>query len=269
MNAPRRDDDTLTFRASWVTGLAFALMPLVCVLIGCQAPQSIPRHPSILLFSGTGTSANDVAAFESLLRQEKLDYLKVTTSELNKMSVGELLDYQLLLVPGGHYINMGNGITQDAARNVNEAVDKGLNYLGVCAGGLLAGNATSNHFDLTNGVRFGFYAIVNQGVHKAPVWIDIAKSEPQEHYWEDGPHFDGWGDIVATYPDKSAAVVQGMHGKGFVLLCGFHPEAPEGWRKGMKFETSTTADHEFACKLIHSALHASALPSQRLTSSEP
>ena len=264
MHGPRRDDagSKLLSRA---IRLAFVLFPVFGVFMSCDDSQPIPSHQSILLFCGTGTSANDVAAFEALLNQQRLTYVKVASSDLNRMSVNELLDHRLLLVPGGHYINMGNGITKAATQNVNQAVHEGLNYLGVCAGGLLAGRATCSHFDLTSGVKFDFYAIVNNGVHKAPVWIDIAESAPQEHYWEDGPHFAGWGEVVATYPDHTPAVVQGAHGKGWILLCGIHPEAPEKWRNGMKFTTSTNVDNEFACKLIDSALHATPLPTQRLT----
>jgi len=58
-----------------------------------------------------------------------------------------------------------------------------------------------------------------------------------EHYWEEEPKFTGWGAVVGKYPDETPAIVEGTSGKGWVILCGLHPEAPESWRLGMTFTT--------------------------------
>ena len=237
-----------------------------CFVVGCDSPRTLNNNAPILLFDGTGTSASDVFAFESLLNDQHLEFTRVNSDELNRMSVSEIRNHRLLIVPGGHYINMGSGLSADCTRNVRDAVHEGLNYLGVCAGGLLAGDATCNSFNLTSGVRFDFYAVVNQGIHKAPVWIDIAESIPQEHYWEDGPHFSGWGDVIAMYPDKTPAIVEGKHGKGWIILCGVHPEAPEKWREGMDFTTSARVENDFADQLIEAALNAVPQPHHQTSS---
>ncbi len=237
----------------------FGLIAL-CFLIGCNGPRALNNAAPILLFDGIGTSSNDVLAIEGLLNEKQLEFTKVNSDELNRLSGTWLKTHRLLIVPGGHYINMGNGLSADTARNVRDAVHGGLNYLGICAGGLLAGNATCNSFNLTDDVRFDFYSVVNQGVHKIPVWIDIAESSPQEHYWEDGPHFNGWGDVIGTYPDGTPAIVQGNHGKGWVVLCGVHPESPKKWRSGMTFTTPVRVNNDFAVKLIDAALNAAPLP---------
>jgi glutamine amidotransferase-like uncharacterized protein len=135
-----------------------------------------------------------------------------------------------------------------------------LNYLGICAGGLLAGNAACNSLNLTSGVRFGFYTVVNQGIHKAPVIITAINTPRQEHYWEDGPQFAGWGTIVGKYPDGTPALVEGTCGKGWVILCGFHPEAPDNWRRGMSFTTPASNANAYAETLIDAALHNTVLP---------
>jgi len=49
-------------------------------VVGC-APH-IPRPAPILLFNGTGTSSNDVAAIESILRDNHLDYSTANSREL-------------------------------------------------------------------------------------------------------------------------------------------------------------------------------------------
>jgi glutamine amidotransferase-like uncharacterized protein len=135
-----------------------------------------------------------------------------------------------------------------------------MNYLGICAGGFLAGNSGYNSFNLTSGVKFGFYSAENQGVRKAPVAITAAGGPTLDQYWEDGPQFTGWGAVVAKYPDGTPAVVEGTFGSGWVILTGVHPEAPETWRGGMTFNTPAAADNAYAGTLIQAALNGTRLP---------
>jgi glutamine amidotransferase-like uncharacterized protein len=139
-------------------------------------------------------------------------------------------------------------------------VHRGVNYLGICAGGLLAGKADGTSLDLTSGVKFGFYAEVNRGVHKAAVPIAGVDGPAIEHYWEDGPQFTGWGLVVGKYPDGTPAIVEGNFGNGSVILCGVHPEAPESWREGMTFSAPATAANEYTATLVDAALAGRRLP---------
>jgi hypothetical protein len=81
-----------------------------------------------------------------------------------------------------------------------------------------------------------------------------------DQYWEDGPQLGGWGTVVSKYPDGSAATVQGAFGKGGVILCGFHPEAPESWRKGLEFATPVRSSNAYALTIIEAALDHRELP---------
>ena len=65
----------------------------------------------ILLFNGTGTSPNDVAAFETILKGTHVNYSKVNSSQLNAMSESQMREYGLLIVPGGNFIDIGNRLT--------------------------------------------------------------------------------------------------------------------------------------------------------------
>jgi glutamine amidotransferase-like uncharacterized protein len=228
-------------------------------LTGCAPPESNNTVP-ILLFNGTGTSANDVKAVEVILKDMHLAYATVNSRQMNRMSVSQLAPYRLLIIPGGNYITMGNSLTRGTTTNIHDAIQGGLNYLGICAGGLLAGNASCNNLNMASGVRFGFYAVVNQGVHKAAVVISATNAPSLEHYWEDGPQFTGWGTIVGKYPDGTPAVVQGSSGKGWVILCGVHPEAPDNWRRGMSFTTPAIGANAYARTLIDAAFHSTSLP---------
>ena len=231
---------------------------IACGLLGACGPAA---HRDILLFDGTGTSANDVRAVERLLDAQGLGYATIGSDELNALSVAELRRYRLLIVPGGNFEQMGNALTPGAARNVSEAVRGGLNYLGLCAGAFIAGASPYNGFNLTEGVRFKFYALEAQNIRKAAVAISIAASSTFDHYWEDGPELSGWGEVVAKYPDGTPAVVQGAAGKGWVVLTGIHPEAPETWRGGLVFKTPAAVDNAFAVRLINAALTAERLAS--------
>ena len=207
------------------SGLFVSCFALLTVT-GCTRTES-NTGASILLFNGTGTSPNDVAAVAKILRERGLEYATANSKQLNRMSESQLLAYRLLIIPGGNYITIGNNLTPETTQRIQNAVQRGVNYLGICAGGLLAGKAECNSLDLTSGVTFGFYAVVNRGIHKAAVPIACVDTPVIEHYWEDGPQFTGWGLVVGKYPDGTSAIVEGTSGSGWVILCGVHPEAPE------------------------------------------
>jgi glutamine amidotransferase-like uncharacterized protein len=233
---------------------------LISLALTACAPPAPSNVPPILLFNGTGTSANDVAAVETILNDNHLKYTTVNSAQLNDMGEAQLMAYRLLIIPGGNYIVMGDSLTSTTITNIQNAVQRGLNYLGICAGGLLAGHAACSSLNLTSDVRFDFYAVVNQGIHKAAVPINSPETPALDQYWEDGPQFTGWGAVVGKYPDGTPAVVEGTSGKGWVILCGVHPEAPENWRRGMTFKTSASVDNAYAAALIDAALHRTWLP---------
>jgi glutamine amidotransferase-like uncharacterized protein len=228
-------------------------------LIACGIRSTSSGSPNILLFNGTGTSPNDVAALERILNENHFRYATANSRQLNAMSESQLSAYRLLIVPGGNFEKIGKGLTSSATANARHAVHSGLSYLGICAGAFFAGDSPSNGLNLTSGVRFTFYAIEAQGVRKAAVEIDIAGVPTQVHYWEDGPQLTGWGDVIAKYPDGTAAIVEGNFGDGWVILSGIHPEAPESWRRGMHFTTSASVDNAYAATLISAALHRTRL----------
>lgn len=223
-------------------------------------PSASDKTAPILLFNGSGTTSSGVAALEKILKNANLKYLLVDSAQLNNMSEAQLAAYRLLIIPGGNYLTMGNSLTMTTTTNIHNAVQGGLNYLGVCAGGLLAGDAPCHNLNLAAGVRFDFYTVVNQNIHKAVVEISSASTAPLEQYWEDGPQFTGWGEVVGKYPDGTPAIVQGKSGQGWVVLSGVHAEAPDNWRRGMNFTTSTSVDNAYARTLIEAALNGTALP---------
>ena len=152
---------------------------------------------------------------------------------------------------------MGQSLTPGATANIRKSVQDGLNYLGICAGGFLAGhyNPPYNGLNLTSGVRFGFYAAEARGIRKTAVPIAVAGEPASDQYWEDGPEFTGWGAVVGKYPDGTPAIVEGTFGSGWVILSGVHPEAPANWRQGMTFNTPVNVDNEYAGTLVRAAMN--------------
>jgi glutamine amidotransferase-like uncharacterized protein len=97
--------------------------------------------------------------------------------------------YRLLIVAGGNFVDMGNSLAAGTTGHVRNAMKGGLNYLGICAGGFLAGSFPTPYkgFDRTSGVKFGFYSAEKNGNQKAAVRIRTAKGAALDQYWEDGP----------------------------------------------------------------------------------
>jgi glutamine amidotransferase-like uncharacterized protein len=230
-------------------------------LTACDPP--VPRDGvPILLFIGSGTSSGDAAAVERILDHNHLEYATATSRQLNHMSVSQLMAYRLVIIAGGNFIDMGASLTPRTTASIHSAVQAGVNYLGICAGAFLAGDGHGyyNSFDLTSGMRFGFYRVEARGTRKAAVAIAGVNAPPIEHYWEDGPELTGWGTVVAKYPDGTPAVVEGTSGRGWVILAGVHPEAPETWRRGMTFTTPATVANSYAATLVQAALTRTSLP---------
>jgi glutamine amidotransferase-like uncharacterized protein len=236
-----------------------ALLATAMLACGARGPQG---SEDILLFTGTGTSAGDVAALETILEANHLSYGTVSSAELNAMTADGIRRHRLLIVPGGNFVAIGDSLTPAARTNIRDSVRNGLNYLGVCAGAFVAGSfpAPYNSLNLTSGVQFRFYSAASRNVHKTAVAITAADGATLDQYWEDGPQLTGWGAVVAKYPDQTPAIVEGAVGSGWVMLTGVHPEAPESWRSGLTFSTPASTDHAFAATLIQAALNRTPLP---------
>jgi glutamine amidotransferase-like uncharacterized protein len=214
---------------------------------------------TVLIYNGSGTSSTDVAAVESIVSSLHLSYHTANQSELDKLTESQLLGYRLFLMPGGNAITISGNLTRNATTNLRNAVNAGLNYLGICAGGFFSGSSAYHNFtDLTSGVWFNVYN-TGRGIGKQVISISFAGGVKRDIYWQDGPNLNGWGKVVAKYPNGITAVSEDFYGRGFVLLSALHPEAPASWRLGMRFSTSLDDDLAFARTLVTSALNRTML----------
>ncbi|MEP7324199.1 MAG: BPL-N domain-containing protein [Saprospiraceae bacterium] len=218
------------------------------------------KEEPILLYNGKGTSTNDVKAIKNLLHSNHLNFTLINSTQLNGLDTARLKKHKLIIIPGGNFIEMGDNLTHETFINIQNAVHQGLNYMGICAGGFLAGNTRNNSFNITNDVQFKFYSAEDKGIREAAVAISNPDGSIIENYWEDGPQFSGWGEVVSKYPDGTSATVQGKYGSGWVVLTGIHAEAPATWRKEFHFTTTMESSHEYAVKLIKAAMDKTVLP---------
>jgi len=227
---------------------------------GLEVAQQL--QAPVLIFNGTGTGANAVAAIESVVKTLGLAYNTANSSQLDGISQTQLAAYKLFIVPGGNSIKIGNALSSKATTTVRNAIaQNGLNYLGLCAGAFFGGySQPHNGLNLTSGVWFDFYADYKKGIHKEAVTISFPAMGKLDIYWQDGPQLSGWGQIVGKYPNGTPALTEGSWGKGFVILSGVHPEAPASWRSGMHFNTPVDVDLAYAGTLVKAAMNHSALP---------
>jgi glutamine amidotransferase-like uncharacterized protein len=190
-----------------------------------------------------------------------LAYATANSTQLNAMSQSNLLAYKLFLMPGGNSITIGSYLTKNTTATLHNAVNSGLNYLGICAGGFFGGFSAYNNFtNLTSGVWFSVYPNNGAGIGKTALKTSFPNGSTLDVYWQDGPELGGWGNVVAKYPNGQPAITEGNLGSGFVVLSGVHFEAPANWRTGMNFSTPLDVDLAYAQTLVNAALNRSALP---------
>jgi hypothetical protein len=82
--------------------------------------------------NGAGTSANDVKAIEAILKNNNLSYSTVDSQQLNGMTELQLLNSQLLIIPGGNFVEIGNGLSPETTDKVRSAVQRAAQRLGDC-----------------------------------------------------------------------------------------------------------------------------------------
>ena len=223
-------------------------------------PPAIPASEPVLLFNGTGTSA-DVSAVQAVLSSQGVGYTTADSDQLNAMTKAELGGYRLIVVPGGNSIEIGQSLKGSTVANVRGAVQEyGVHYLGLCAGAFFGAHSIYNGVNLTGGVSFDFYADEFKGIHQEVIKISLSDSAPLKMYWEDGPQLSGWGEVVGKFPDGTPAIVQGQSGKGFVIFTGVHPEAPANWFGPMMQQDSVNVDQAYAGTLVKAALTGVPLP---------
>ena len=107
--------------------IAASLLLISAALTAC-GPRSATSSGIglVLLFTGTGTSPNDVAAIETILNSSHLNYSTVNSFQLNAMAEPQISGYRLLIVPGGNFVDMGASLTAGTTAEARNAWKAGV-----------------------------------------------------------------------------------------------------------------------------------------------
>lgn len=227
-------------------------------------PPTENSSGKILLFNGQGISTSDWETTLLILKDMNLETQTANSAQLEAMTVDQLKEFSLIIVPGGKASTISSGLSAAARVRVRQAVrDHGVSYLGICAGAWAGVGLEANTNTETS---YGFLVIY--GSHLANWWpngntsavadvvpVSFADGRTRQLVWYGGPATPEWpGGVVARYSDGKPAISQAYSGKGFVVLTGPHPEAPEGWRNTAGTDPDGL-DYDIAKELINSALN--------------
>jgi hypothetical protein len=223
----------------------------------------------IILFNGIGTSLTDWKSTESIIQSMGLTYRLMNSSQLNAISLSDLKNYSLIIIPGGNSNVINNYLTKATKIKVRQSVrDYGVSYLGLCAGAFAAvgpdtySNTTAYYgFAVAKGNYIPhWYPNGNTSLLYAIPRISFPNGTGRYMIWWDGPSTPEWyRGVVARYPGGKPAISQTWTSQGFVVLSGPHPEAPSSWW----YDTGKDPDgldHDWARKLIQAALNRQPLP---------
>jgi hypothetical protein len=94
----------------------------------------------------------------------------------------------------------------------------------------------------------------------AMVDVSFADGSHRDLVWWGGPSTPEWsGGVVARYKDGKPAISETWSGKGYVVISGPHPEAPQGWR-ATAGNDSDGLDYDIAIAMMNAALKKQPLP---------
>jgi glutamine amidotransferase-like uncharacterized protein len=238
-----------------------------------ENPTPIPEDPlpepephyttAVLLFNGSGVSTSDWQSTEQILKSNKLSYRLVNSSQMNAMTVDELADFGVIVVPGGSGGTITAGLTVSTRLRIRSAVrDYGVGYVGFCAGAWVA---VGPEAETTSTASYGlavakgavlpaYYPGGNTSLIADIVALSFADGSKRNMVWWGGPATPEWsGGVIARYVNGKPAISQTASGKGLVVISGPHPEAPQSWR-GTAGTDPDGLDFDYAVKMIQAAL---------------
>ncbi len=239
-----------------------------------SVPESVPSpspeiRTDVLIYGGPGSWKDEVQSLKEILYTHGATYEVLTPGQIDQLTVDQLLKYRMLLIAGGDAPTVRKALSVETHFRIREAVqNRGLNYLGFCAGAWLAvAPAPPPNEDVVYGL----------GVVEGPILTENYLWKSGHAYGLDQTQFpDGrrmpllWyggpitpnasSGIVAKYADGTPAISQLWSGKGFVILSGLHPAANKKILNQIGIYNREAIAPEFAWSLLNGAIHQLPLP---------
>jgi glutamine amidotransferase-like uncharacterized protein len=224
-----------------------------------------------LVYAGDAAAFGDPEAISEILDSKKMTYHTVSSSELDSMSLDELSQYGMIIWPGGYAGQMSSSLQDSTREKIRKAVtENGVSYVGICAGAFIAVSAPAkagaagpswglslmtNPKDPTS--LLPYYHLEDEGTEDAMVNLKMSDGSTRSLVWWGGPYLpEVPKGVIARYEDtKEPAIIQTWAGKGFVILSGPHPEAPDNWRTKLGLTDSDGSDQDMAGNLFSAALN--------------
>lgn len=153
---------------------------------------------------------------------------------------GDLEPLKAIIVPGGYSFYMKAGVGERGIDEMRRFVNRGGTYLGICAGAYFAakdvrweGQSYPYSLALFDGTAEGSLPNIASWPRNAGVKVNFADEYPGLQllakapiYYKGGCRLIGGSrvKVLATYPDKTNAVIERAVGSGRVVLSGGHFE---------------------------------------------
>jgi glutamine amidotransferase-like uncharacterized protein len=204
---------------------------------GVAAQKSDLNRVYIAVYNDRGveTSQDSFIALKNMFiwMGATVDYLNA-----DKIRRGELKNYDLLCMPGGFALYYESELGTDGMNNINQFVENGGSYFGICGGSQFA---TESALGLFNGSYMSPLPglgldtfLINVTINRNSTGPDLSK-EPIQYatlYWGSG-YFQGedMSNIIsiASYPAyNKSGMIAFTCGNGKVFLSSPHPEFEEG-----------------------------------------
>jgi hypothetical protein len=224
---------------------------------------------SVLVFTGDSIWISEADSIESILQDHRVSYQEVDSKGLDQMTLDQIASYGLLIIPGGYAPTVTGSLSHQTHENLREAVQqRGLNYLGFCAGAWLAeapapapGQDVVYGVGLIDGPLLQENYLEKEGYEFKIVSAEFPGDERKNLLWYGGPITPEIpGGVVARYPDGTPAITQVHSGLGFLTLSGLHPTATPGILSVLGFTDLSAVAPDFTWALLDSSMNQQPLP---------
>jgi glutamine amidotransferase-like uncharacterized protein len=190
-------------------------------------------HTDVLLYTGEGSWGDEIDSLKQILFAHGKTYEEMDDGDFNALDADDLKMYSMVLFAGGDSDKVSAQLNPEIRSLLRKAVkEKGLNYLGFCAGAWLVVSPEPKPeeedygFHLIDGPWLDQTSFYNQGRKSAIANALFPDGRRRNLLWFGGPVTpDVPGGVIAKYPDGKPAITQLQAGKGFVIISGLHPAA--------------------------------------------
>lgn len=240
------------------TVLSFILLLLIQLPVLAR-PQAVNSGKVSLVYHGPGTCEQCPEAIATALEREGFKTIFVFPGQFTKALFAKA---DLYVQPGGtdNIDETLDALSTAEILNLKSFVAQGGRYLGICAGGYLAGQYSD---ELHTRKAFGLlpHLMIDEELESSDATLLSVfwGQHKRTMYFQGGPSFGSTAtkntQVIARYADSGHIAAQiSPYGKGFVGVIGPHPEADQDWfqEDDLSIEDGLSFDllHQFTSQLF-------------------